>query len=78
MYSQLPKVGNRYRLKSATLAISSQEGLLLHKTIPAGGVVLVVGGRMEEARMAVVEWEGRILTMFARDLNDRGELVEGN
>jgi hypothetical protein len=71
-------VGNRYRLERSTLAILNQEGLVLHKTIPAGAVVLVVGSRMEESRMAVVEYEGRAFTMFARDLEDRGELVEGN
>ena len=44
-------------------------------TIPAGAKVSVVKGQTKGCRMVDVEWDGKILTLFAIDLLNRGTRV---
>ena len=47
-------------------------------TVPLGGVVQVATGTLNGKRLVDVEWEGKPLMMFAVDLRERGEPVEGD
>jgi hypothetical protein len=44
-------------------------------TIPAGAKVTLVSGQTKGCRMVDVEWDGKILTLFAIDLLNRGTRV---
>ncbi len=67
--------GQRYRLKTATLAILEHKGHRIPITIPLGGVVQLVDGALNGERWVDVEWESKHLLMFTMDLHDRGEIV---
>jgi hypothetical protein len=69
--------GERYRLNTPTLAILSCDGQRIPMTIPQGGIVRVAGPTYADRQLFDVEWEGKKLLMFAVDLRERGELVEG-
>jgi hypothetical protein len=68
-------VGRRYRLNTPTLAIMVHDGQHSSVTVSAGAVVQVTAG-LDENRLVEVEWEGKVLLMFAIDLRDRGEPVD--
>jgi hypothetical protein len=70
--------GERYRLTTPTLAIWSRDGHRIPMTIPNGGIVRVTGATYDDRQLVDIEWEGKKLLMFAVDLRDRGELVEGD
>ena len=69
--------GMRYRLNTPTLAILSEHGQRIPITIPQGGIVRVVGPTYDDRQLVDIEWEGKKLLMFAVDLRERGELVDG-
>ena len=73
----MPMVGKRYLLKTPTLAILSQDGQRLPMTIPHRGVVLVLARHQNDNHLVDVEWEGKAMLMFAVDLREREELIEG-
>ena len=70
-------VGKRYRLNTPALAIVNHEGQRFRTTIPLDDVVHVIAGPLDEDWLLDVEWKGKALTMFADDLREHGELVEG-
>jgi hypothetical protein len=65
--------GERYRLKTPTLAVLWQDSHRLPMTIPQGGIVRVIGPTYEDRQLVDVEWEGKKLLMFAVDLRGRGD-----
>jgi hypothetical protein len=69
--------GKRYRLNTPTLAILSRDGQRVPLTIPHDGIVRVIGPAYDDRQLVDVEWEGKKLLMFAIDLRNRGELVDG-
>ena len=69
--------GERYRLKTPTLAIMNQsERLTL--MVPRGAIVQVTAEPLGEDRPVEVEWEGKALLMFMADLRERCEPVGGD
>ena len=80
--------GERYLLKTATLAIAGQDGqarpvtkysvrLLGSSTelIPLGAVVRVIDGPLHGNRLVDVEWDGKTVMMFTTDIRERCELL---
>jgi hypothetical protein len=69
----------RFRLKTATIAIADEGGRerLLH--VPAGAEIVVTESLEGEApnRQVTAQWGRKTLTMFAVDILERGERVEG-
>jgi hypothetical protein len=65
-----------YRLRQPTNVVTSTEGKAQMLTIPAGGIVTVVGQPSQETGMVAVMWEGKTLRMFTVDLTRRGEPVK--
>ena len=59
------------------MPIMIQNGQNLPLTVPAGGVVQVARGSLNENQLLDVEWQGKSLMMYAVDLRDRSEMVEG-
>jgi len=70
--------GKRFRLERPTLAIDGTNGKRQSSFVPAGAVVKVVSGPTSPGdRMVDVLWDGKIVTMFAIDVNGRGtEIVD--
>jgi hypothetical protein len=66
--------GKRYRLNFPKIALMNR----LPITIPAGGVVQLIPGPLDENWLLDVEWEGKPVVMFASDLRAHGELVGQN
>ena len=46
-------------------------------TIPQGGTVKLIDGRLDGNHLVFVEWEGRAVMMFTTDIRERGEPVDG-
>jgi hypothetical protein len=71
--------GKRFRLKVPTIGLALVDDKRIAVPIPAGSIVVVTGGpRPNDMRMVDVLWEGQTLTMFAEDVEKRGEEVTTN
>jgi hypothetical protein len=69
--------GRRYLLGKATLAIELVDGEHKLHTVPAEAVIEVLSGptdRRDDALVRVV-WNGKIVSMFAVDVDKRGMLL---
>jgi hypothetical protein len=66
-------IGRVFRLRVPLLAIVTQGGKRVNVTIPQDAVVKVLsdGGPFVNAL-----WDGKIVAMFAVDLQERGDRVE--
>ena len=70
--------GKRYRLTSDTLAIESVNERRIAVTVPTGEIVEVIHGPLaDDTRMVDVRWNGKVLIIFAEDLQRRGEDITG-
>ena len=68
--------GQRYRMKTATLAIMVHDGQNISVTVPLGSEIEIVGGPLDGERLVDVQWEGRTVMMFTIDIRERGERLE--
>lgn len=70
--------GRRFRLERATLAVDHVDGKLRALTIPAGSILTVLSGPINDNGMLKIQWEGRTVDMFEVDVSVRGtELSDG-
>jgi len=68
--------GRRFKLETPTLAIDGVNGKRHTSYVPAGAIIKVVSGPTSAGdRMVDVLWDGKIVTMFAIDVNVRGTEV---
>ena len=66
--------GQRSRINSPTLAIDGPgEATIL--CVPDGSAVTVLGETSDGNQLVRVDWDGRTVLMFARDLVERGERI---
>jgi len=65
----------RIKIKSPTVAFErpGEGGKIIH--IPAGSKIRVIGEESDGNKLVSVEWNNRNVSMFARDLVDRGEPI---
>jgi hypothetical protein len=69
--------GKRFKLEHSTLALDVRQGKRTAVTIPAGAILKVVSGTSDGERTVDILWEGRVVAMFAVDVDVRGtEIVE--
>ena len=61
--------GKRFSLERSTLALCIEEGKRRMITIPVGTVLKVVSEPTSYEHMVEVLWEGRVVTMFAVDVD---------
>ena len=64
-----------YRIKDPTVGLIQVETHETTVTIPAGSVVKADQLPSEPAQVICVEWQGRRVKMFARDLRTRAEQI---
>jgi len=72
--------GRRFRLNATTICTTHKGGKAVAEQIPKGVEVVVLNPVAAEAskdsnRQVWVEWEGRIVSMFLVDLQERGEPI---
>ena len=68
--------GRRFKLERPTLAIDSANDKRQSSYVPAGAIIKVVSGPTSDGdRMVDVLWNGKVVTMFAIDVNVRGTEV---
>ena len=71
--------GKHFRLVQETIAIETigEKRVALH--VPAKSIVTVESGpRPDDSRMIDVSWKGRLIVMFADDVQKRGEQVSSS
>jgi hypothetical protein len=70
----------RLRLKIATIALASENGRKLALQIPPGAEIVVpagvLAGPFSGNQQIDVEWDSKIVTMFATDIRDRCERLK--
>ena len=64
--------GKRFKLKTSTVATEILDGHSISAVLPAGGILEVVSGRNDGDSRLEVLYEGRLFSMFAIDLSERG------
>jgi len=64
-----------FRLNSPTIALFSEDGRHVARTVPPGALICVTA--LEGNRLIEVERDGQKVLMFAQDIRARGERVEG-
>jgi len=69
-------VGERFRMKTPTLAIMTQDGAKIPVMVPKGAEVEVLDGPLNGNRLVDVRWEGKTVMVFTNDIRDRGERLE--
>lgn len=68
--------GQRFKINTPTVAIEpGRDTKIIH--IPKDSPVKVIREDLDGNQLLRVEWNGRTLSMFARDLSERGELISG-
>ena len=66
----------RFRLKVDTLAIDSSGQKRIAVIVPAGAIIKVIrGAQPDHTRMFEVRWNGKVLVMFAEDVEGRGKEI---
>jgi hypothetical protein len=69
--------GQRFTLQTPTMAVDADGGKGKAVTIPAAAVIKVISRLRGADHMIQVLWEGRVLQMFAIDVEERGtEIME--
>jgi hypothetical protein len=68
--------GSCFRLNTQTLGIESADGKRVAVTLPAGAEIKVISAPVGNDRMVDVLWSGKIVAMFAQDVQERGEAIQ--
>lgn len=69
--------GKRFKLETPTMAVGTLDGKRVAVTVPAGETIKVISGPRHGDRMMDVLWDGRVIMMFAVDVEERGTEVAG-
>ena len=68
--------GEKFRIKSPTIALYEEDGRHVATTIPAGSVVTIDTEDINGNRLVDVVWADKQVMMFAQDIRSRGKKVE--
>ena len=66
----------RFQFNIPTLAIVELDGHRTTMYVPADDIVTVKNGPLNGGRLVDVDWNGRTVMMFARDLRERASQVQ--
>ena len=70
--------GQRFRLKTATIAVRNGPEKRTAVQLPEGAQIVVLGhiqhdGDLDGNRQVNVEWDGTVVSMFLVDIHEKGE-----
>jgi hypothetical protein len=68
-------VGNIFKLKTRGWAVLSEEDYRIVISIPAGAIIVLVGGNIDQDPFVKIRHRGRVLLMLAEDLRGSAELL---
>lgn len=71
------RTSESYKLKGEILGVALEDESGARVMIPKGSTVTVVGGTLQGARMMDVTWNGKAIMIFAQDLRERGQSIDG-
>ena len=64
-----------YRIKDPTIGIAYVDGHDAVVTVPAGSIVTTQQTAPDATQKLTVDWQGRRVMMFVRDLRTRAEVI---
>ena len=66
----------QYQLQSPTMAVErgGSNGRMQFVTVPAGAMLELIG-ETQQSGLIDVHFEGRVVAMFLRDIEERGERI---
>ena len=66
----------QYQLQSPTMAVErgGSNGRMQFVTVPAGAILELVG-ELQQSGLIDVHFEGRVVAMFLRDIEERAERI---
>ena len=68
--------GDRYRLTARTLGVVSRDGRQIMIDVPKDAIVEIVDDPCTAEAMVPVRWQDEIVTMFVRDIQERGDSIQ--
>ena len=68
-------MGDDFKLKARGRAILSEEDYRIVISIPAGAIIVLVGGNIDQDPFVKIRHRGRVLLMLAEDLRGSAELL---
>ena len=68
-------IGKCFKLVTPTTAVDTVDGKHVAVTVPSGATIKTAAGPRHENGMIDVLWEGRIIMMFAIDVERRAEAI---
>lgn len=67
--------GDKYRIKSPTIALFLEEGRHVAHMVPAESIVVVQAEELNGDRLIEVLWAEKLVMMFTQDIRARGVKV---
>lgn len=67
--------GDKYRIKSPTIALFLEDGRHVAHLVPVGTVVVVQAEELNGDRLIEVIWAEKLVMMFTQDIRTRGVKV---
>ena len=66
-------LSGRYLMIKPTIALFEEHGRRVVHTVPAGAFVTTDFKTLEDGKLTVVSWHGKMVMMFIQDLRTRAE-----
>lgn len=72
--------GQRFRLKTATIAITDAPEKRIAVRLPTGAQIVVLDqiqpdAQLDSSHQVTVEWDGKVVSMFLVDIHEKGERI---
>ena len=74
----LPKIAQRFKIKTPIIAIVKNNGLHASMFTAVGDIVTIVRGPLDGVRLVEVTWHNKTALMFTMELREHAELIEGD
>ena len=68
--------GDKYRIKSPTIALFLEDGRHVAHMIPADSIVVVQAEELNGDRLIEVLWAEKLVMMFTQDIRTRGLKID--
>jgi hypothetical protein len=73
----MPKIAQRFRIKSPIIALVEVNGLHTSMFAAVGDIVTITCGPLDGVRMVEVKWRDKAALMFTMEIREHAELIEG-
>ena len=68
--------GDKYRIKSATIALFWEEGRHVAHMVPTGSIITIDSEQINGNKLTEVLWAEKKVMMFTQDIRSRGEKLK--